>query len=89
MRIMTQVWMDDKHRVGIMEREDGTLGNTYHPIEITDKEKREFSIIENKWFTTYNGARQFFRHETNDFIVQGRMKKVDVTIKIETFVLTE
>ncbi|PBB06363.1 hypothetical protein CKW00_03260 [Salimicrobium humidisoli] len=89
MKIMTQVWMDARHRVGIMEREDGRLGRTYHPIEVTDREKGEFSVIGNKWFTTYNGAREFFRHETNHYTVQGRMKKVDVTLKLETFVLTE
>ncbi|ELK45424.1 hypothetical protein QRD89_07790 [Halobacillus sp. ACCC02827] len=76
MKNMKTMWMDEQKEVGVVELQDEVFGTSYHPVIFVDVEEREFKVINNLWYTTYHGARQFFRSKTNTYVVTGRMKKV-------------
>ncbi|MCP3031590.1 hypothetical protein LF817_09530 [Halobacillus sp. A1] len=77
MKGIKNAWEDDKGRIGIIEVEEKVFGSTFHPVVWKD-EKRNYHVINNLWYTTYHGAREFFRAPTNRFAVEGRMKKIVV-----------
>ncbi|MFG6147717.1 hypothetical protein [Halobacillus sp. B23F22_1] len=72
------VWVDPQKKYGILKIEDEVFGASFHPIEITSSEPWKYSIINNLWYTTYNGARQYFRVKTNPHVVRGRMVKINL-----------
>ncbi|WP_226577361.1 hypothetical protein [Halobacillus litoralis] len=69
------LWLDERREVGIVKCSDHVFGVAYHPIQIMGK-KNSYKVIEQLWYTTYNGARQYFRFYTNSFQVTGRMRQV-------------
>ncbi|MBX0356942.1 hypothetical protein [Halobacillus sp. Nhm2S1] len=74
------MWLDEVGRLGVVERKDERFGSSFHPIKM-DERTKEIVIINNLWYTTYTGARHYFRLNTNDYRVSGRMQKVDVVHK--------
>lgn len=76
MKRIVNMWSDRDGCLGIIELEDDAFGTCFHPIQITSSNKKHFTIIHNLWYTTYNGARQFFRLKTNDYWISGRLSKV-------------
>ncbi|RDY71152.1 hypothetical protein DXT76_09305 [Halobacillus trueperi] len=77
MKDILAMWLDEKGMLGVIERKDERFGSSYHPIQ-ADEKRKEIVIINNLWYTTYTGARHYFRLNTNDYRVSGRMQKVDV-----------
>ncbi|MGP4076412.1 hypothetical protein [Halobacillus sp. K22] len=73
------MWVDGNEYLGIIEVKDDVFGTCYHPIKLSPEDNEEFFIINNLWYTTYNGARQFFRLHTNQYAIEGRMRKVILT----------
>ncbi|GEN52729.1 hypothetical protein [Halobacillus faecis] len=71
------IWLDEEGRLGVIERKDERFGSSFHPIQ-KDEKTKEMVIINNLWYTTYTGARHYFRLNTNEYRVAGRMQKVDV-----------
>ncbi|MGI8314359.1 hypothetical protein [Halobacillus mangrovi] len=74
------LWLDEKKSLGVAELQDPVFGTSFHPIECTSYSKEEFVIIANLWYTTYTGARHYFRADTNRYLPNGRMKKVCTTL---------
>lgn len=70
------LWLDEKKSLGVAELQDPVFGTSFHPVECTSYLKMEFMIIKNLWYTTYTGARHYFRADTNCYNPSGRMKKV-------------
>lgn len=70
------LWMDDDMHLGVVKVEDDVFGAYFQPVERTRNEKWELLLINNLWYTTYHGARQYFRSKTNPYCVTGKMKKV-------------
>ncbi|SFG39008.1 hypothetical protein SAMN05216353_13931 [Halobacillus alkaliphilus] len=68
------VWLDECRKLGIVKCRNSVFGNLYYPITI-DPEQLEYGRIHQLWYTTYNGARQFFRLNTNNYHVSGRMRQ--------------
>ncbi|REJ10958.1 hypothetical protein [Halobacillus trueperi] len=77
MKDILAMWLDEKGMLGVIERKDERFGSSFHPIK-SDEKTRDMVIINNLWYTTYTGARHYFRLNTNDYRVSGRMQKVDV-----------
>ncbi|KHE68656.1 hypothetical protein, partial [Halobacillus sp. BBL2006] len=75
MKIKT-MWVDDKKAFGIVEVEDKAFGSAFHPVKYGTRDDEAFSVINRLWYTTYNGAREYFRARTNPHIISGRMKKI-------------
>jgi len=75
MKRIVNSWSDTNGRLGIVEIEDDTFGTCYHPVLIDSN--NNLSFINNLWYTTYNGARQFFRLATNEYWITGRLTKVE------------
>lgn len=71
------MWLDEDGRLGVIERKDERFGSSFHPVK-KDERTKEMVIINNLWYTTYTGARHYFRLNTNNYRVSGRMQKVDV-----------
>jgi hypothetical protein len=67
------IWLDDRCVHGIIKIHDSIFGFLFHPI-VLDESKGECRIINNLWYTTYHGAREYFRSPTNAYRVAGRMK---------------
>ncbi|SFF73316.1 hypothetical protein SAMN05216353_10761 [Halobacillus alkaliphilus] len=78
MKKLCNMWTDELGILGILEWEDEVFGTCFRPIKISENEYGGFSLIGKRWYTTYNGAREFFRHKTNDLTINGRMKKKDL-----------
>ncbi|ARI77944.1 hypothetical protein HM131_14280 [Halobacillus mangrovi] len=74
------IWLDEKKSLGVAELTDPVFGTSFHPIECTSYSKKEYVIIANLWYTTYTGARHYFRAHTNRYHPDGRMKKVCTTL---------
>ncbi|ARI76220.1 hypothetical protein [Halobacillus mangrovi] len=70
------MWVDENKALGIVEVEDRTFGSAFHPVKYVAPNKGEFLVINRLWYTTYNGAREFFRAKTNAHIISGRLKKM-------------
>ncbi|MBA2176095.1 hypothetical protein H0266_14455 [Halobacillus locisalis] len=66
------VWLDDKSAHGIVKVQDCRFEFIYHPI-VFDERIGEFIVINNLWYTTYHGAREYFRSSTNAYSA-GKMK---------------
>ncbi|SFJ70057.1 hypothetical protein SAMN04487936_103378 [Halobacillus dabanensis] len=77
MQGIREMWLDQTGELGVIEREDQRFGSSFHPIKMEGKTK-EILIINNLWYTTYTGARHFFRLHSNDYRVSGRMQRVDL-----------
>ncbi|MGP4076913.1 hypothetical protein [Halobacillus sp. K22] len=75
---LCNMWTDDRETLGIVEWEDEVFGTCFRPIKLSDKEYGGFKLIGKRWYTTYNGAREFFRHKTNNLRISGRMRKKDL-----------
>ncbi|WP_206659675.1 hypothetical protein [Halobacillus litoralis] len=67
------IWLDDKSVHGIVKVQGCIFEFLYYPI-VFDEMIGEFKIINNLWYTTYHGAREYFRSSTNPYYVAGRMK---------------
>ncbi|TGB03612.1 hypothetical protein [Halobacillus salinus] len=67
------IWLDHQWSHGIIKVPDSIFGFLYHPIAY-DEAQGEFRIINNLWYTTYHGAREYFRSPNNPYSVAGRMK---------------
>ncbi|SEH46991.1 hypothetical protein SAMN05192559_101625 [Halobacillus karajensis] len=67
------IWLDDKSVHGIIKVHDSIFEFLFHPI-VFDELIGEFQIINKLWYTTYHGAREYFRSPTNAYYVAGRMK---------------
>ncbi|MBM7554508.1 hypothetical protein [Thalassobacillus pellis] len=76
MKKTVNMWVDRSGKLGILEMEDAVFGQCFRPILLSSLEKREYRFIKGLWYTTYSGARQFFRQESNPYQVQGRMRKI-------------
>ncbi|GGF29189.1 hypothetical protein GCM10010954_30400 [Halobacillus andaensis] len=72
------IWVDPNKKYGILKIEDEVFGASFHPIEINSSDPWKYTIINNLWYTTYNGARQYFRVKTNPHVVTGRMVKIQL-----------
>ncbi|UOQ43395.1 hypothetical protein MUN89_15915 [Halobacillus salinarum] len=77
------IWKDIKGNVGIIELVDGIFDRSFYPVVFSSKDMSGYEIIGNRWYTTYTGARQFFRAKTSTYIVKGRMIKVNLGAFIE------
>ena len=77
MKGILAMWLDEEGILGVIERKDQRFGSSFHPIK-KDEKTKEMMIINNLWYTTYTGARHYFRLNTNEYRVSGRMQKVDV-----------
>ncbi|WP_052158942.1 hypothetical protein [Halobacillus sp. BBL2006] len=71
------LWLDDENHLGVVELEDRVFGTSFHPVQCTSKVGGSFQIINYLWYTTYTGARHYFRAHTNSYTPAGRMKKVN------------
>ncbi|MFD1019650.1 hypothetical protein [Thalassobacillus hwangdonensis] len=69
-----RVWLDKNKSLGIIESEHSIFGSCFHPIILYGAD--EFYTINNLWYTTYHGAREFFKAPTNRCEVTGRMREV-------------
>ncbi|CDQ20279.1 hypothetical protein [Halobacillus karajensis] len=77
MQDILAIWLDDQENLGVIEKESDPFGSSFHPIK-RDRKTGEILVINNLWYTTYTGARHYFRLNTNEFRVCGRMHKVDL-----------
>ncbi|MBN9654057.1 hypothetical protein J0K78_07260 [Halobacillus sp. GSS1] len=77
MKGILAMWLDEEGILGVIERKDQRFGSSFHPIK-KDEKTKEMMIINNLWYTTYTGARHYFRLNTNEYHVSGRMQKVNV-----------
>lgn len=73
MQNLHTIWLDEKRIHGIIKTHDSIFQFLFHPI-VFDEVTGEFHIINNLWYTTYNGAREYFRSPTNDYHVAGKMQ---------------
>ncbi|MBX0356107.1 hypothetical protein [Halobacillus sp. Nhm2S1] len=72
------IWLDDTYVHGIIKIYDSIFEYLFHPI-VLDEIKGEYRVINNLWYTTYHGAREFFRSPSNPYSVVGRMKVKEET----------
>ncbi|WP_051254565.1 hypothetical protein [Halobacillus kuroshimensis] len=73
MEKMLGLWLDEKGRYGIAKMTHPVFGVSYHPLRFAGH--GTYTIINQLWYTTYNGARQYFRQFTNNDFASGRMRK--------------
>ncbi|MGP4070163.1 hypothetical protein [Halobacillus sp. B29] len=80
MKKICSMWTDEQEALGIIEWEDEVFGTCFRPIKLSEHDHGGFSLIGKRWYTTYNGAREFFRHKTNNLRINGRMRKKELGI---------
>ncbi|MYL30380.1 hypothetical protein GLW03_11155 [Halobacillus halophilus] len=73
MEKMLDLWLDEKEKYGIAKMTHHVFGVSYHPLRRIGNGK--YTVINQLWYTTYNGARQYFRQFTNNDFASGRMRK--------------
>ncbi|WP_226577476.1 hypothetical protein [Halobacillus litoralis] len=76
MKQVVAMWKDEKNNLGVIEVKDHIFGSSFHPVAFNSGQPYEYEIINNLWYTTYHGARQFFRSKTNTYKGNGRMRKI-------------
>ncbi|MCA1011591.1 hypothetical protein [Halobacillus halophilus] len=74
MGLIQNIWLDECRESGIVKCQNKVFESLYYPITL-DSEQQSYGRIHQLWYTTYNGARQFFRLDTNDYRVSGRMRQ--------------
>ncbi|MCA1023821.1 hypothetical protein GLW04_01975 [Halobacillus litoralis] len=76
MEHVVAIWKDEKNGLGIIEVKDQVFGSSFHPVCYQKESEGKYSIINGLWYTTYHGARQYFRAKTNPYSGYGRMRKI-------------